>query len=126
MCSLKPIRSAVPCLVLIVAVLGCGKGPVNLSEPVLVNGKVQWRGQPLNDTAISLQPLEQGHMALLRTDSTGKFNAEVIPGKYAYFIDAANNSNRGKVAGIPSKYQQADLGRTVVVQPGEELQLTFE
>lgn len=98
--------------------IGCGpKVELNL-EPTTVSGKLTAAGAPVGNVLLTLQPLETGHPVPIKVGSDGSFKADVIPGKYAYFV-AAIEDNSSAIDKVPADFRQASLTRTVTVSAGQ-------
>lgn len=109
------------------AVSGCSQ-PTRLNEaPMSVNGKVSQGGQPVSDVQVSFQPLEQGHPVSLPVNADGTFQGELIPGNYAYFVaKSATPKSEAAIKKIDPKYLEANLTRSIDVQPGQELAIALD
>ena len=103
----------------LVSILGCGASPPGMkSTPIPVKGKVVLAGQPVRNVAISLQPLDAGHMKSLHVQADGTFQGDMIPGKYAYSIVQVANTQGKSQGKIPPQYLEPDLERTVQIDAG--------
>src|SRR5262245_33352969 len=106
-------------LVLVVGVAGCGSRAKIREAPVNVTGKVVHSGQPVGGVVMVFQPLGHGHMREMPVQRDGTFNGELVAGDYAYYVakpglPAAVQPPRD----LAAKYFQADMSRTVAVEPG--------
>jgi hypothetical protein len=114
-------------LMLIAGFAGCGS-PVSLKgTPVSVSGKVSQRGQPFSGMVIIFQPLGDGHVREFPIRKDGTFNGELVPGEYAYYVAKptvlrAPQSPRK----ISPKYFEADLSRSVTVEPDKLLAIALD
>ena len=114
-------------LMLIVGLLGCSS-EVKLKEaPVSVSGKVSQSGQPVGGMVMIFQPLGDGHVREFPIHKDGTFNGELVSGEYAYYVakptvPAAAQAPRK----LSPKYFEADLSRTVTVEPGKQLAIALD
>ncbi len=114
------------CLLLIAMTIGCSGNPPTLTSQA-VTGKLTLRGEPIGDVLLTLQPLENGHTAPLPVAKDGSFSAEIVPGKYAFFVGKLSGKNSDTVLKkIEPKYYEADLTRTINVSPGSDLTINIE
>ncbi|MCC7476097.1 MAG: hypothetical protein IT425_11935 [Pirellulales bacterium] len=114
-------------MVLGIGVLGCGSKVGLKGVPVEVAGKVTQNGQPQGDIVLVFQPLDDGHMKEFRVQKDGTFKGELITGNYAYFVTSPAGVVPAQVPKkLPGKYYQADLARTVTVEPGANLAITLD
>lgn len=90
-----------------------------LSESVNVSGKLTKSGRPLGNVTLMLQPLEKGHPAPLKVSVDGSFKGSVVPGKYAYFLMPLDEANAAVLNGIDASLKEANMQRTITVQPGQ-------
>ena len=73
------------------------------------------------------QPLGDGHVREFPVQKDGTFNGELVSGEYAYYVAkptvpaAAQRSENS-----PAKYFEADLSRTVTVEPGIQLAIALD
>jgi hypothetical protein len=111
----------------VVALAGCGSAVSLKNAPVNVSGKVSRSGQPVGGMVMVFQPLGDGHMRELPIQKDGSFNGELISGKYAYFVARpAVPAAAQALRNVPSKYFEADLSRTVSVEPGAQLAIALD
>ena len=89
-------------LMLIGAISGCGGVSVTpTAARVAVTGTVTLAGQPLTDVDLNLQPTGDGLPAVVKVKD-GKFEAELVPGKYTYFLSQASGPAGAKsIAKVP-------------------------
>jgi hypothetical protein len=99
------------------AVSGCAYNVPPMGDPVSVSGKVTSGGAPVSGVVLMLQPLEDGHPAPCKLGAEGTFEAKLVPGKYAYFVQ--KDADDAALAKVNAKYHAADLGRTVAVKAGQ-------
>jgi hypothetical protein len=110
-----------------VGLLGC-RAEVDLkSAPVSVAGKVSQGGQPIGGMVMVFQPLGDGHVREVPIQKDGTFNGEMISGKYAYYVA------RPAVPAVAQAFRklaptffEADLSRTVVVEPDAQLAIALD
>ncbi|MBM3963907.1 MAG: carboxypeptidase regulatory-like domain-containing protein [Planctomycetes bacterium] len=106
------------CLLLIsVAFAGCGYRAPQMDTPVAVSGKVTLSGSPLAGVTLMLQPLQTGHPGVFPTGDDGSFSGNLVPGKYAYYVTKGESAPLP--ANIDTKLLEANMERTVTVQPGQ-------
>ncbi len=96
---------------------GCAYNVPPMGDPVSVSGKVTSGGAPVSGVVLMFQPLENGHPAPCKLGADGAFEARLVPGKYAYFVQ--KDADGAALAKVNAKYQEADLGRTVTVKAGQ-------
>ena len=108
-------------LLLLVGLLmtGCSYTAPQMSAPVTVSGKVSAGGAPVSGCVLMLQPLEDGHVAPCELGADGTFQANLVPGKYAYFVQKGADANATDLSKLNAKFLEADLGRTVTVAAGQ-------
>ena len=96
-------------------IVGCGgySNPGKVADPVDVSGTVTFKGQPLNDVTLNLQPAGAGH-PVVATVTDGKFKAHVTPGEYIYFF--TEGSSPAILETLPKDYRSPnDLREPLVV-----------
>jgi hypothetical protein len=76
---------------------------------------------------IVFQPLGDGHVGELPIRQDGTFNGALVSGEYAYYVAkpavlAAAKSLRN----VSPRYFEADLSRTVIVEPDIELAIALD
>jgi hypothetical protein len=111
-----------------VAALGCGgSSPGKRGAPVSITGKVSQAGQPVGNIAVSFQPLDTGHMKSLAVNSDGTFQGELVTGKYAYSIVASSSpDSQQALSKVAPQFLEPNLERTVLIEPGQELQIMLD
>ena len=108
------------CIFLVAAIAGCGGVSVTANpDPVAVTGNVTLAGKPATDIVVNLQPIEGGLPAVV-TVKDGKFEAQVTPGKYTYFVTKASTpSGERSLAKVPAVFLQGAMDRVIeVTGPG--------
>jgi hypothetical protein len=115
-------RKTVLLSVLILSMAGCGETITKVSEPIAVTIKVSAGGKPVENVSLSLQPIDAGSPSVAEVVK-GEFKANVVPGKYTYFIDKGKTD--ADLAKIPEKYRLGAMDRTLDInQSGSfEIQL---
>ena len=109
-------------LILMVGVLGCSSEVQRKAAPVTVTGKVSQSGQPLGGMVMIFQPLGDGHMREFPVQKDGTFNGELISGKYAYYVAKPTIPVAAQaLKKLSPQYFEADLARTVIVEPDQQL-----
>lgn len=107
-------------LILLSAAVGCGGVTATpFSEPVSVTGNVQMAGKPATDIAINFQPTGDGLPAVVQVKD-GKFEAQVTPGKYTWYVSKASSKTGDKsLSKVPATFQQGSMDREFeVTGPG--------
>jgi len=107
-------------LILLSAAVGCGGVTATpFSEPVSVTGNVQMAGKPATDIAINFQPTGDGLPAVVEVKD-GKFEAQVTPGKYTWYVSKASSKTGDKsLSKVPATFQQGSMDREFeVTGPG--------
>lgn len=113
------LRSLLVLLVLAV-IAGCGGVSVTPNpDPVAVTGNVTLAGKPVTDIAVNFQPIAGGLPAVV-TVKDGKFEAQITPGKYTYFISKASTpTGERSLAKVPASFHQGAMDRVIEVNgPG--------
>ena len=108
--------------------VGCGSAAIPMGAMTTVHGKLETNsGNPVGGILLTLQPLGDGHPAPMEVAENGTFKGDAVPGKYAYYVgkSSAKNSEQS-LKKVNDKYQQADMGRTVTVQAGQELRIALD
>ncbi len=96
------------------AIVGCGGVSVTpTAARVAVTGNVTLAGKPLTDVDLNLQPTGDGLPAVLKVKD-GKFEAELVPGKYTYFLSQGSGPAGAKaIAKVPVTFLQGSADREV-------------
>ncbi|MBX3432452.1 MAG: hypothetical protein KF847_03945 [Pirellulales bacterium] len=107
--------------------LGCGE-PIGLKQaPTTVSGKVTAGGRPVGNVALVLQPLDHGHQKTLPVNPDGTFQGELIAGTYAYSLAPSPRANSvSALRAIGPQYLEADLQRTIAVEPGQGIEIALD
>lgn len=113
-------------LMLVGAIMGCGGVSVTPNpDPVAVTGNVTLAGKPATDIVVNFQPIEGGLPAVC-TVKDGKFEAQITPGKYTYFVSkAATPTGEKTLSKFPAPLQQGAMDRTVEVTGPGPVELTM-
>jgi hypothetical protein len=113
--------------VAVVYFAGCSSGVELKQAPVSVAGKVSQGGKPVSGVVMIFQPLDDGHMREIPLRKDGTFAGELVSGQYAYYLakPAATAATPISVKLSPA-YFQADMSRTVTVEPGKQLAIALE
>jgi hypothetical protein len=94
---------------------------------VKVTGKVSQAGRPVAGVTVVLQPLGDGHLRECPLRNDGTFSCELVSGEYAYFVTRpATGATSQPPTKLPHKYFEADLSRTVTVEPDKLLAIALE
>jgi hypothetical protein len=111
----------------IVCVAGCGSQADLKPTPVSVSGTVSQGGRPVGSMVIVFQPLDEGHVRELPIQKDGTFNGEIISGKYAYYVaKPVVPAAAQALKKLAPKYFEADLSRTVQVEPNTQLAIALD
>jgi hypothetical protein len=110
-----------------VGLTGCGSQAKLKGTPVSVSGKVSQGSQPVSGVVMVFQPLGDGHVREFSIRKDGTFNGELISGEYAYYIAKPTVPGAAKAPiKLSSKYFEADLSRTVSVEPDKLLAIALD
>lgn len=124
------MRNAKLLLLLVTASLvGCSYAVELKGEPALVQGKIAGsNGRPVGRVLLTLQPLEDGHLTPLEVSADGRFQGELVPGKYAYYVGKSSRSKSSTQAlkGVDAKFFEPDMSRTIMVASGTELNIALD
>jgi hypothetical protein len=114
-------------LMLIIGLVGCRSEVKLKGAPVSVSGKVSQSGQPVGGMVMTFQPLGDGHVRELAVQRDGTFNGELVSGEYAYYVaKPVVPADAQALKKLPPKYFEADLTRTVTVEPGQQLAIALD
>jgi len=115
-------------LVAFTTAIGCSNNPGLRSESGKVSGKLsQADGTAVGNVGLTLQPLDNGFVATLQVAEDGSFAGELIPGKYAYFVGKSTAKNADQaLKKVDSQFYEANMSRTVGVEPGKELSVVLK
>ncbi len=114
--------SATVCLLLMMA--GCGGVSVTPNpDPVSVSASVSMGGKPTNDIMFHFQPIEGGLPADVAVKN-GKFEAQVTPGKYTWYI--SSGASPASFEAVPTAYHAGSLERTLEVKAGDALDIKLD
>jgi hypothetical protein len=73
------------------------------------------------------QPLGDGHVRELPVHKDGTFNGEMVSGEYAYYVARPTVVAVAQaLRKLPPKYFDADLSRTVTVEPDVRLAIALD
>jgi hypothetical protein len=102
------------CFMLLGVIVGCGGVSVTpTAARVAVTGNVTLAGKPLTDVDLNLQPTGDGLPAVLKVKD-GKFEAELVPGKYTFFLTQTSGPAGAKsFAKVPANCQIGAADREV-------------
>jgi hypothetical protein len=107
--------------------VGCGSEVRLQSAPVSVSGKVSQSGRPCGGMVMIFQPLGEGHVREVAVQKNGTFNGDLISGEYAYYVAKPAGPGVAQPANkLAAKYFEADLSRTVTVEPGQQLAISLD
>ena len=113
--------------ILIVGLAGCSSGMKLKGPPVNVSGKVLRGSRPVTGIVMIFHPLGDGHVRQFPLHRDGTFNGELICGEYAYYIAKPNVAGAVQAPiKLSAKYFEADLARTVTVEPDKLLAIALE
>jgi hypothetical protein len=108
---------------ILIAGLGCSQGAMLKAPSVNVSGNVTQSSRPVGGMAIVFQPLGDGHMREIAVRKDGTFSGELVSGEYAYFVTKPAGQPASK---LPTKYYQADMSRTITVEPDKLLAIALD
>jgi hypothetical protein len=113
-------------LIFMVGLAGCGSNAKLRNAPVSVTGKVSRAGQPVGGMVMIFQPLGDGHVREFPIQKDGTFSGELISGKYAYYVAKPTAPAAAQaLKNVSPKFFEADLSRTVNVEPGGQLDIAL-
>ena len=116
-------RSSALALLLLIAT-GCGGVSITpTADPVSLSVSVTVAGKPANDINFNFQPVEGGLPATVLV-TNGKFEAQITPGKYTYFITAGKSPAGFKP--VPAAFHAGSLERLIEVKAGEPIDIKLE
>ena len=112
---------------MLVVGIGCSPGVKLKAPPVNISGNVTQGSRPVGGVAIVFQPLDDGHVREIPVRKDGTFSGELVSGEYAYYV----TKPAGLVVAQPApklspKYYQADMSRTVTVEPDKLLAIALD
>lgn len=107
-------------LLLALVAMGCGPNVSPNPEPTPISGKVTLGGKPVSGVMLNLQPTGPGSLPKIIAVNEGSFQAELNPGKYAYFFSRGPSAETFE--SIPADYKEASLDREIEVVAGEDLE----
>jgi hypothetical protein len=114
-------------LMFIVGSVGCSSEVKLKGAPVSVSGKVSQSGRPVGSMVMIFHPLGDGHVREFPVHKDGTFNGELISGEYAYYVAKPTIPGAAQaLRKLPPKYFEADLSRTVTVEPGQQLAIALD
>jgi hypothetical protein len=114
-------------LMLLVVLAGCGADAKLKNTPVSVTGKVSQGGQPVGGMVMVFQPLGDGHVREFPIQKDGTFSGEMISGKYAYYVAKPTAPAAAQaLQRLSPKFFEADLSRTVTVEPETLLAISLD
>jgi hypothetical protein len=114
-------------LLLTLGLLGCGSQAKLKESSVSVSGKVSQGSQPFGGVVMIFQPLGDGHVREFPILKDGTFNGELVSGEYAYYVAKPNVPGATQaLRRLSPKYFEADLSRTVAVEPGKQLAIALD
>jgi hypothetical protein len=114
-------------LVAVVGLAGCSSEVRLKGAPVNVTGKVSQSGQPVGGMMMVFQPLGDGHMREFPIQKDGSFSGEMISGKYAYFVAKPTVPAAAQaVQKMAPRFFEADLSRTVMIEPGAQVAIALD
>ena len=114
-------------LMLALGLLGCGSQSKMKASAVSVSGKVSQGSQPVGGMVLIFQPLGDGHVREFSIRKDGTFNGELVSGEYAYYVAKPAVLNAGRAPRkLSPQYFEADLSRTVTVEPDQLLAIALD
>jgi hypothetical protein len=107
--------------------VGCGSKAGLKNVPVAVSGSVSQGGQPIGGLVMVFQPLGDGHVREFPIQKDGTFGGEMISGKYAYYVAKPTAPAAAQaLQKLSPKFFEADLSRTVTVEPETLLAIALD
>jgi hypothetical protein len=114
-------------VVAVICFAGCSSSVELKQAPVSVSGKVSQRGKPVSGVVMIFQPLDDGHMREFPLRKDGTFDGELVSGQYAYYVAKPAAMGTGPISvKLPTTYFQADMSRTLTVEPGKQLAIALD
>jgi len=102
--------------------LGCGTSVTQVSDPQKFKGKAVGSGDsPLANVLVVLQPMEQGFVTECETNVQGEFEADLVPGKYAYYFAASKKTKSPIPKSISASYLEPKAEHVVTIAPGSDI-----
>ena len=109
-----------------IVLFGLGCGGVNVgqvADPVGITGQITMEDLPLSGVRLNLQPTGDG-MPTGMDVTGGKFEGDVVPGKYTYFLSAGKDAAAFKK--VPEEYHSGAMDREIEVAAGATLDLIID
>jgi hypothetical protein len=114
-------------LLLFAGLVGCGSEAALKGTPVSISGKVLQGGRPCGGLVMIFQPLGDGHVGEFPIGKDGSFNGKLVSGEYAYYVAKPRTPGVAQMAQkLSPKFLQADLSRTVTVEPDKLLAIALD
>jgi hypothetical protein len=114
-------------LMFMVGLVGCGSSAGLKNAPVAVSGSVSQGGEPIGGLVMVFQPLGDGHVREFPIQKDGSFSGELISGKYAYYVAKPTAPAAAQaLQNLSPKFFEADLSRTITVEPGALLAIALD
>ena len=104
---------------------GCGdSGTAPNPEPTAVTGTVLQNGQPVSAVVLNFQPTGPGALPAAIPLKEGKFDAQISPGRYTWYVsEGADADSKKAFAAISEEFHAGSLDRQIDVKPATALQL---
>lgn len=111
-----------------VLLAGCGgSGTSPNPAPTAATGTVNQNGQPVSSVVLNFQPTGAGALPAAVPVSDGKFEAQINPGRYTWYISEGSGADSRKAfATISEEFRAGSLDRQIDVAPGTALQLEIK
>jgi hypothetical protein len=114
-------------LALMILFVGCGPTIREMATPTSTKGKVTFKGQPLGDVSLYVQPLGEGHPKPIPLAADGTFQSDLTPGKYVYsIVQSPSKTSEQALKKVDPKYLETSMDRTILVTAGEELTIALD
>jgi hypothetical protein len=115
-------------LLLLGLTFGCSTNPGLRTEPGVVEGKLESSdGKVVGNVGLTFQPLDNGFVTTLQVAEDGSFKGDLVPGKYAYYVGKSSSKNADQsLKKVDSKFQEADMSRTVVIEASKPVSLVLK
>ena len=112
-------------LMLVFYFVGCSSEVKLKPTPMSVSGNVSQGGQPLSGMVLVFQPLGDGHVREFPLRKDGSFSGELVSGEYAYYLAKRTGFGAAQAPKPSARYFEADMSRTVTVEPDKLLAIAL-
>lgn len=109
-------------LALVILLVGCSSTTRELSEVVSFSGQAIFAsGQPVSNSLVVLQPIEQGYEIEMETDSSGRFRGDGVPGKYVYYFTDSKVHKSLLPRDFPIEYRDPRREHVVTLEANQQM-----